>query len=87
MKKPWHWADLDPPVSVPALSKGDPIKVRITERESQTDELLTPLLDVFCLTTDAAYIPVDADVPELAPKAVEPGGKLSTTWAWLKESR
>ena len=86
-EQPWHWKDIDASGTLPALSAGDPIKVRITERESQTDEELTPLLDVFCLTTDPAYRPKDEDVPELKPKAVEPSGKLSTTWAEIKMSR
>jgi len=83
--KPWHWKDIDPVgTSLPALSTGDPIKVRICERESRDDEKLTPLLDVFCLTIDASYRPQDKDVPKLSPKAVKPKGKLSTTWAHIK---
>lgn len=86
--KPWHWKDLDPPgASLPALSTGDPIKVRICERESRDVEKLTPLLDVFCLTTDVKYVPQDGDVPKLSPKAVEQGGKLSITWAQIKKSK
>ena len=85
--KPWHWKDIDGGATLPALSAGDPIKVRICERESRDKEKLTPLLDVFCLTTDASYRPQDDDVPELKPKPVEPEGKVSTTWAKIKNGR
>jgi hypothetical protein len=85
--KPWHWKDIDGGATLPALSAGDPVKVRLCERESRDDEELTPLLDVFGLTTDASYRPQDDDVPELKPKPVEPRGKISTIWGKIKHKR
>ncbi len=86
-KRPWHWKDTKDSVTLPALSTGDPIKIRIAERESQDVEDKTPWLDVFCFTTDPEYIPVDEDVPEFKSESVDARGKSTITWGQIKDVR